>query len=229
MSTVYWACLNPEWMRVGPPTSVLYSFMKGKSAEIGYLRCPSTKKYLQNLYSLNSLYEYNFEITDTDVLSDCHNQEFFNKNFDLRSLKDRLFGISYIYVFFTEEETLDMELTPAFLEDSDFCNKTTIVPGVIDIGKYFRTTDCAFHVKTYSNSVYIQEGAPYAYINFRTEDRVELKQFIINDSIIKYLKDVSSMKDYRNKKYRILDWYYNNFKRAGIKNRIITEIKKCLC
>ena len=50
-------------------------------------------------------------------------------------------------VFFTEDASLEMSFLPAYLEDNNIVNNTIMVPGKIDIGRYFRSMQFDFHLK----------------------------------------------------------------------------------
>ena len=56
-------------------------------------------------------------------------------------------------MFFTEEPSLEMSVFPAYLEDNNVVNNTIMLPGKIDIGKYFRGLQFAFHMKQNCNEI----------------------------------------------------------------------------
>ena len=62
-------------------------------------------------------------------------------------MESALFSWPTDYIFFTDTKSLEMEVYPAFMESNDFVNKANLIPGVFDIGKWYRPLDCAFHLK----------------------------------------------------------------------------------
>ena len=69
----------------------------------------------------------------------------------LMELRWNLFEFQENLFFFTDEPSLEMSLLPAYLEDNSVVNSTIIIPGKLDIGKYFRTSGFAFHMKQNCN------------------------------------------------------------------------------
>ena len=228
MITVYWACVNPEWMRVEEPLPLYSEFIKTKSSESEYLRCPAVKEYLHNTFKLPALYECNFKLTEHGILG-IPGQKNVDKAITLRSIKDRLVHLEYTFIFFTEEDSLEVSLFHPYLEDTYFSRNTTVIPGKLDIGKYFRTTDCGFHLSKSTDKLAIKERESFSYLKIHTEEEIELKQFRVNNTLINAIQDVLSIKEHRDSKYRYLSWYYNKFKKSNWKPSILQEIKNNLC
>jgi hypothetical protein len=225
---IYWACNENEWLRAKEPESVYKNFLKNiKNKKTDMELCPSIKKYMKNTFFIKSIYDYNFEISeDKNVTSNSYNQSFFNNHVLVRSTSDKLFSFSQKHVFFTEEKTLEMStgILP-FLEDNNITKKCITIPGTLDIGKWFRSTDFAFFLKNNNNKFEIQEDEIYQYIRFYTDKKIIFKQFKINEKLSKYLSDISNAKEFRKIKPRVLEEYYQMFKN---KKHIIKEIKNNL-
>ena len=227
--TIYWACNEDEWMRAKEPEPVYKKFIKNikdKNTSIGF--CPSIKKYMKNLFYLESIYTYNFEFLENKdgVYSNLHDQNFFDKHVNVRSKDEKLFGFTQNFVFFTEEKSLNMSsgVFP-FLEDNNITKKCITVPGTLDIGKWFRLLDFAFYLKKDYNKFEIDEGEIFQYLKFDTSEKIIFKQFYVNKKLKQYLLDVTAAKNFRIIKYRALEEYYLMFK---YKKQIIKEIKNNL-
>jgi hypothetical protein len=111
------------------------------------------------------------------------------------------------------------------MEDNNITKKCICIPGTLDIGKWFRTTDFAFFLKKEYDSFDIKEGEIYQYIKFHTNEKIIFKQFKINTKLREYLRDINNAKNSRILKPRHLNEYYEMFKN---KKQIIKEIKSNL-
>jgi hypothetical protein len=227
--TVYWACSEEEWMRAKEPEPIYKKFAKNVEDKNTTIElCPSIKEYMKNTFSLKSIYEYSFEIIDNEnsVSSSLYDQDFFNNHVVVRSKKEKLFSFSQSFIFFTEEKSLKMSAgVLPFLEDNQITNRCITIPGIFDIGKWFRLTDFAFYLKNDYNRFEIKEEDVFQYIKFHTEEKIIFKQFHVNEKIMKYAKEVVKAKNYRINKSRQLQSYYSMFNH---KKEIIKEIKNNL-
>lgn len=227
--TIYWACNENEWLRAKEPKPVYKNFLKNKkdlNTEIQM--CPSVKEYMDNTFYLQSLYDYNFEISkiDSQISSNLYDQDFFNDHVIIRSYQDKLFSFKQRFVFFTEEKSLQMSAgVLPFFENNNITQKCITIPGIIDVGKWFRQLDFAFYLKNNFNNFCIEENEIFQYIKFYTKEKIKFKQFKINGQLNKYLIDIEKSKDSRKVKNRLLENYYQMFKH---KKYIIKEIKNNL-
>jgi hypothetical protein len=227
--TVYWACIEEEWLRAKEPEPIYKQFLKNikdKNTVVNF--CPSVKEYMKNVFSIESIYDYNFEIKDnqTGTFTNLYDQDFFNKHVMVRSEKEKLFSFFQQFIFFTEKNSLKMSagMLP-FLEDNEITKRCIPIPGIFDIGKWFRPTEFAFYLKNNYNRFEIKEEDIFQYIKFYTEEKIIFKQFYASEKIMKYAGDVTKAKDYRVNKTRQLQSYYSMLKH---KKNIIKEIKNNL-
>jgi len=225
--TVYWASRDPEWLRAEEPVGIYKNFVKtevAKNTNINF--CPSVKLYLKNMYGLKSIHEYSFDITEPDglVISNLYDQDFFNNHVTIRSIKDKAFSFNQPFLFFTEESSLELSIGIfPFLENNFITQNTAIIPGTLDIGRWFRPIDFAFYLKNDQNSFHIKEGDIFQYIQFHTKEKIVFKQFMFNDKLINCAEAVLKAKNKRVvNKLGNLEEYYNMLKN---KKLIIREIK----
>jgi hypothetical protein len=226
---VYWASLEQEWLRANEPEPVYKNFAKNKkNIESLISFCPAVKEYNKNIFSLKSIYDYEFEINRNNfsVWSPLYDQKFYDNHIEVRSLDDKLFSFLQKIVFFTEKKSLPMSagIFP-YLEDNEITKRCITIPGKFDIGKWFRTTDFAFYLRDGFDSFKIKEGDVYQYLKFDTNERINFKQFKTNETINKYIADITSAKDSRRQKMRELSEFYSTMKH---KKYIIKEIKNNL-
>jgi hypothetical protein len=233
--TIYWGnnlSSQPEGIRVEPPISILQKMIqeripKDLQGQKQYNRCPAFVDELKNLYGMKPVYDYTLRFEKEDgITSPDYDEEFFNSHFGVKS--SNLFEFYMDIVFFTDEPSLEMSLIPAYLEDNNIVNSTIMIPGKIDIGKYFRGLIYAFHLKQNCNEIIFNRNEIYFYVKFHTKKKIQFKQFLWTPEITQMDRIMMAAKNY---KYDLmnLDYYYNIFKRFNFKKKILKNIKENLC
>jgi len=235
MITIYWGVNTsyfPEGISVEAPIAILQKLIreripKNSPSPMSYDKCPSIIDELTNLYGLKPFCDYTLKF-GKEVTSSEYDQKFFEKVIRVRSIKGNLFELMLNFVFFTEDPSLEMSLLPAYLEDNSVSNSTIIIPGKIDIGKYFRSLSVAFHMKKKCNKLLLRRKEIFHYVKFHTKEKIRFKQFLWTPEIdqMNFL-----MMSAKNRKYDFvkLDYYYNIFKRFNFKKKILKNIKENLC
>ncbi len=229
--TIYWACNDESWLRAKTPEPVYKDFVKNtQNQKNNIVMCPATKDYMKNIFSINSLFSYNFKISsllnNNEVFTNTYNQKFFDDHVIVRSKEDKLFSFLQRFCFFTEEKSLLMSagIFP-FLEDNNITKRCTIIPGTFNIGKWFRQIEFAFYLKKDYDEFIIEEDEILQYIKFHTEEKIIFKQFKITSEIKNFLLDSENAKMFRELKLKPLKDYYSMVKH---KKYIINEIKNNL-
>lgn len=225
---VYWACLEDSWLLAEQPESVSSKFYSTHTftrdepqSNINY--CPAFNDNLKNLYSLKSIYDFNFTVDGDNVSTDKYDQRFFDDHVVIRSLRNRFFSFQHKYIFFTDSPSLKTTFYEyPFLEDNNITSRCIIPAGTFDIGRWFRNTEFAFFLKDGFNEFKITKDEVYSYVRFHTKEPIIFKQFRYTEKLDNYKKDcfqltVSPMKSLTN--------YYNNFRH---KKLIIKEIQENL-
>jgi hypothetical protein len=219
---VYWACLEEEWMRAEAPAPVLAPFVKTHSNERSVISCPSIRTALSNVYSIKSIYDYEFSFVNTVTLSDMYTQEFFDKHVITRNLSERLFSFSQEFIFFTDSPSLMItgNLMP-YMERNNITKNCIPVPGSYDIGKWFRPVEFAFFMPEDIDTFKVEQGEIFQYVQFHTDEKINLIQFRPSEQILKILKE--TMLSRKNKKFAThLEYFYKTFK---LKKQLLSEIK----
>jgi hypothetical protein len=228
---IYWACIEDEWMRATEPEPVIKRLLINKKSDKknpgnNIAQCPSISLALHNMYAMRSIYSYNFKIDKGEVLTDEYNQNFFNSHVTIRDLEQKFFSFSQYYIFFTEENSLEITAyIHPFAENNEVSRRTWSIPGSFDIGKWFRPLEFNFYLKDEFDEFSIKEGDFYTYIKFNTKDKIKFRQFLPSEKIKNYIG--FSVGSQRNSKAGIksLNDYY---KMLTYKNKIIKEIKSNL-
>lgn len=225
MITVYWACLEDQWMLANEPESVSknfydrYNFDKNEtSSAINY--CPSFNLNLKNVFTLQSIYDYDFEIKGNDVITDKMDQHFFNDHIHIRSIRNKFFSFRNKYIFFTDKPSLPVTFYEfPFLEDNNITQRCIIPAGIYDIGKWFRNSEFSFFLKKEFNQFIVAKGEIYSYIRIHTKEKIQFKQFRYNQKLAEYNNDGFQL---TRSPLKTLDNYYKAFKN---KKLILREIQ----
>ena len=227
---VYWSVL-PEiraTLRAQQPESLLTRVLENKSkftnttGHDNYEECPAFVNAIKNTFVIKSLYDYEFEFSNNQVNSKDYNQEFMENNLFIRNIEQKLFTFKTPYIFFTKESLEATSLQP-YMENSYVNNNCTVIPGKFNIYKWFRGFDFDCYLKN-TNKFNVKEGEPLYYIQFHTNESINLKHFHMSDKLIQYFRLVVDAKSFkRNNKN--LDYFYKLFKTYKLNQKIYKEIK----
>jgi len=223
---IYWSCVEDEWMRAKEPVPMLKNTISKDSIQkINLNKCPSFHNYMDNIYGVQSLYDYSFYIENGNVLTSEYDQVFFNKHVVARSLEDKSFSFAQRYMFIAEE-SLEMSagITP-FFEENEVSKRCMLVPGSFDIGRWPRIVDFAFFLRKEYDRFVIKEGDIYQYIKFHTDKKIIFKQFYPSAYAEKHIKSIDKAKENRNSKFKELTSFYDMFRNH---KNFIVDIKNSL-
>lgn len=200
--------------------------IKSGNPNVDYKFCPAFQNQTKNLYSLKFPFSYDLIYDGLDLRSNTYDQNFFNNMITVRSLEDRMVSFNIYYIFISEEP-LEVEVTGAYMADNDFVNKTIMIPGRFDIGKWPRNLDCAFMFKKDTKFVSFKKGDDFNYLNFLTNEKINLKKFHISNPLREILESTQRAKKF-HKKYQPLTYWYDVYQKAKYKKIVMREIKNNL-
>jgi hypothetical protein len=227
--TVYWACLEDQWMLAKEPESVSSIFYKKNlhdknNPESCLNYCPAFNKNLTNLFTLKSLYEYEFTLEDGSVQSSYYNQAFYDSHVRVRSAEQKFCSFQNRYIFFTDSPSLEVTFYEfPYLEDNNITKRCMPVTGKFDIGQWFRNTEFAFYLKKDVNTFRIERDEIFSYIRFHTDEKIKFVQFRYDESLTKFNNDGFKLNFFGYMK--TLENYYKSFKN---KKLILKKIRENL-
>ena len=131
------------------------------------------------------------------------------------------------YIFIAVDESLEMEFLPSNMENNAFNKSSIIIPAVLDVGKYVRIQECAFHCR--EDKMEIKENEIYSYVKFKTNNQIKLQRFLWTDAIENVIEDsMIGLKHYRRRTFKPLEWYYKKQQAFKTKQRVIKLLKENL-
>ena len=201
MKTVEWSFLTntiigaePHPLCVQDLISKDYNPFKSLSKDIAisrkgstYLKCPAHTDFLRNTWVFCAPFDLTLEIeidTNSDMVKvHCENisQEIFESIIDTRFLFKTeqaknpypLLGIDWLYVFACEEPLM-MQVFPAFMHRNEFTDKTTVIPGEYDVGRWTRPVETVFEIRSNRERIVIKEGDAISYVKFFSDDQIKM-------------------------------------------------------
>jgi hypothetical protein len=229
---VYWASTEKEWVKAEKPEKVFERFYKlgfgnknwNETDAINY--CPVFNETLNNVFAIKSIYDYSFEIKDNEVYSSMYNQDFFDKHVHIRNIEKKMFSFDVRYIFFTDEDSLEMTAYeyPGF-EQNDITKRCILFPGKFDIGKWFRDTEFAFALKDEFNEFSVKNEDVLYYLRFHTKEKINFKQFKMTNALSEIMHANNKMNAFSLSPKKNINYFYNKFKG---KNYILDQIKQNL-
>ncbi len=238
MITVYWSCNHhvvPSGLRAQEPVRLQNHFFGKYSNDqtggvFGYQQCPSVRDFFDNLYGLKMFHDYRIDFNTTEGIINCsdHAQDCLERMLLVRNMESALFSWQPEYIFFTDAKSLELEVYPAFMESNDFVNKTNVIPGVYDIGKWFRPLDCPFHLKQKHCSLQFSMGDVFLNLRFRTKEKIKFKYFTMSRELSDFIANILQVRMNKNpsKTTSVLSYYYDLFTRKKLKKQILKLINE---
>lgn len=186
--------------------------------------CPSIKRRIHNSYELRFPIDYTIKFKENgDVYSDMYDQKFFNDVVRVRMFKERLISLNLFY-WFIPEQSVEVQTTPTYLDDTEFGKRTIGMPGQFNIYEWIRNIEFAFFMKKGYDEVTLKRGDPYLNVKFLTDENIELIKFYPSEQILNLLeRNLNS----RNNKYPLispLEYYYNMFGKSKLRKMFMKEV-----
>ena len=227
-----------EWL-YKEPSSVWQELLEIKDQNIisskvttTYLQCPATREALSSVFvvrcpcysSAEVLIREDNQIEKVEQawtgVSQCeitmsHAPTLYNQ---------LLVIVNYPFIFFSEE-SLFMRSTSPWFHSAPHTSLGGIVPGLYDIGRWFRPLNFEYNLWYKNNRFELGEGEPMAYLEFSTSKPVVFKRFELTQTLINLATDSIHT---RTKQTRGLNGLWNRYKmfdESYAKKIITKEIK----
>jgi len=189
--------------------------------------CPAVRNHTKNTLVIRNPSKQHIKIKKIEgkpmVIPDNYNM-LPSKVVRLENLENQiLVQLFNSYIFFSEDENLNMTLTSTYFSKTPHIKYGAIVPGKFNIGKWFRNINLEFNLWKNISELIIEKGEPIAYINFDTEKEIELVRFDLNSKLIQFSK--ASAASPRWLPFATLKDRYKLFKQNRVRDLVLKEIK----
>jgi hypothetical protein len=191
----------------------------------GYQACSAMHTAANNLFILKSPIsaELTFDKNGTIDRSTKNNNWFTERESSFEN--SFCFDLECRYIFFSEEP-VNMTFTPPYLHKPKCSEFGAIVPGQMDISSWFSRIPSVFQLWENENKFKINFNEPIAYLKFDTDKKVELKQFKLTNELFNQANACGNLKQVIQ--FQSMAKLYDRFKKAGMKDAILNEIKRNL-
>jgi hypothetical protein len=195
-----------------------------------FTMCPSVTDFSRNLYAVKSPINLEFWWNGNTVeFENSYSEEFFRKIVVMRDAKGGSLSLRIAPYFFFCEENCDMQYSSPLMASNNFTTNCLVVPGQVNIGKWFRPTDHAFLIKEKNQKIKINKGDTIANVRFLTKEQITFKKFYFTDRCDEFFNKVVSYKQSQNNKLKdYLSTMYRDFENSKLKNLVLNEIKNNL-
>ena len=213
------------------PTNVINDINKNNhirsEAYLRYIKCPAYPEFFKNVYAIKCDTDFTLQhkiVNEIATLTTDNSQEFFDDAFSIREYtKDQqLIQMNWNWMLFSDSD-IDVSVMPAFLHDNNFVRNTTILPGKMNISKWFRPIQPAYIIH---DDIEVKTGDVLFYIKIHTKDKIDLKHFDMSKKLKSLSNECLGLKNFKpNLRFSKI---YEIFTKRNYNKKILKEIKKNL-
>ena len=218
--TIYWAAFNQEPTPDLELKSLVRHIANTQSNYVGenQIACPAIRGKHSNTFF--STFPYDLEVMFQDKLI-TNKPEVIEQR---TGLYENSYAFNWYYnrIFFSPIPQM-METSPAFLHQTSYSQYGHAPSGAFDIGRWFRPSAPTFQLWSGIKEFKAIKGEAHLYFNFPSEDKIELKQFIMTEDLYRIANANVTLKMYAPK--QPLDFMYDNFTQSGRNEEVLREIE----
>ena len=196
-------------------------------SETGYNVCPAFNSYFHNVYGFKAMCSYSLGKSDDGHEYISHGS-ILDKYVNVRSVDEQVISIFQAVSFVTDSPSLQMSMENPYFEDNKFTSSCYIIPGTLDIGKYYRCVDLAFRIKENHSWAAFDEGDIIYYLRFHTPEKINFKQYFMSDKLREYEIMITEIKSSFSPSPRPLSFFYDKYKKFNLQSKVMKEIKENL-
>jgi hypothetical protein len=156
-----------------------------------YRACSATKGFFNNTYVINNPIDLELTISNngTGIVPDdgvvfINNPAYSNQH---------TISLDYSWLFFSEDN-INVAIYPPYLHNTTSSKYGAIHAGSFNISKWFRPVVPQYTLWENVNNFKSISGEPIMYVDFQTDDKVELRQFELTPEIVEVVRGVLGFK-----------------------------------
>jgi hypothetical protein len=217
-----------------PKPKTLFDDMRDNKVErestSSYFSCPAVSEKLKNTFIFKSTmdceYHYDFENGKKFIGSVNPNFYPFSNNRSQILSYGPSITFELEYNFFAEEP-VEAFFTPPYFHEPKYTKYGSAMPGQFNIGQWFRPY--VFEIQTWNNKgeIKFENNEPLFYVEFKTDKKIILKRFKLNDQLFSYSTQCIGSTDLFGRGQSLLS-RYKRFKDVDLDKKILFEIKNNL-
>jgi hypothetical protein len=239
--TVYWAPVLTHSFKDVEDLSFLYpkpeTLFKNLSvnkiqteSNSSYFRCPAVANKMKHTLVFKSPMDFSYSYDFSNGKSEVTQTS--NVAIGTDILRDQQLTIGpniavhLEWIFFAEEE-VEAFFTSPYFHEPKYTKSGSAVPAEFNIGTWFRPY--VMELQTWNNvgELKFENNEPLFYVELKTDKKINLKRFEYNEKLHGYAKACMNSTFHFGTNQGLLS-RYNRFKDIGMREKILTEIKKNL-
>lgn len=241
---VYWASAHAldaiyTYEHLYKPMVSLYEEMLEKKANLkanksDFLRCPAVNKKMKKIFVMRSSTNTNIRINEDNEISyelasadDGDRHQTLVELLHEPTIENRIL-VNYMHpiIFFTDDESLTVSITPPYFHKTIHSDYGVIVPGEFDVANWFRPMNFEFQLWDGVRELRIPANEPLGYFEFHSENKIELHRFKMTENLTKIWGSLIRVSPHR--RFTKLSEKYLMFKQSKLSSIIMKEIQQNL-
>jgi len=220
-----WNLLYPEPVSLFDQSLPFKTETKEGTRNPNFFYCPSFKDLAKNTFVLKNPIAGGYEVVNNKVIPTTQ------RNVPAWIQHPPSMGGQTVveydmhYLFFSEDD-IEMSLTSPWFENSPFMKYGTIVPGKLNISKWFRHINLEFNLHRNVIRFETQKDESLGYVTFNTDKQVKLVRFEMTDKLRSYSRSASNSSTWES--WIPLADRYKRFMATQTNKLVLNEIKKNL-
>jgi hypothetical protein len=191
------------------------------------MSCPSVrskfKKILTFSNALDFSYEYDFSSEEPYIKNTTDTYVTIHQIRDNGIEQKPTIWFAYGYIMFADEPLI-VNFTSPYFDKPQYTNYGSVVPGSFDVGKWFRPFNFEIQLWNPKGDIKFVDKEPLFYAELQTDRKVNVHIFDHTEKIERLsLACVKSTEMFGNG--QTLLSRYNKFKNAGLREKILAQIK----
>ena len=191
-----------------------------------FFQCPAMSGNMKSTY----FFESPFDMTYHYDFKDVHKGQSFFQGVRILSDRDDTLSIGpmirlELQFFLFAEEPLETMFTPPYFHKPKHQNYGAVLPGVFDIGQWFRPYVTEFQMWNETGELVLEKGEPLFYMGFNTNKKIIFKRFEMTDKLHKSSKNIVATSSMFPTGTSLFE-RYKDFRNVGLREKILKEIKE---
>lgn len=249
MTVVYWSVVKTEYdylyystvnnfapVRISKAAPLFPNYTLENIKVSKFTSCPAFRNLNDRSFNLLSPFNFKFHWSKDNIkFHKSLNKDFCKGFFTPRVFELGLFSIAFKQYIFFSENNVSITTNNGILSNSDFSNKTNIIPGTFNISKWFRPIELAFIIRQPDTEINIQEGDVILNVTFDGDisEKIELKRFNFSNEMNEYIRFCTQQKfdnplTPNSKPCEYFDKIYNAFDFHNMRTTVLDDIRKNL-
>ena len=189
------------------------------------INCPSVRNFTKKIFAFKNTLESHFKFSENNEITALSKNHIHASIVHEPNFKNCRLVVYHVPVIFFSEEDVNMTITSPFFSNCEHLKYGSVVPGKINISKWFRNMNVEFNLWENVNELKINKNEDLFYANFECEaSDIELVRFDMNTRLIKIAETTGKSSSWE--KLIPLKERYERFKKARLNKIVIKEIEK---